>query len=72
MALLAMKRPPFVLLAFLLGGVPVFAAASSPEPVSGDVVLKDFRFAAGETLPEVRIHYRTTPTTTWSRRNTGS
>ncbi len=34
-------------------------AASFPEPVSGDCVLRDFRFATGETLPEVRIHYRT-------------
>ena len=25
----------------------------------GDFVLKDFRFASGETLPELRLHYRT-------------
>ncbi|MBL8201730.1 MAG: alpha/beta fold hydrolase [Chromatiales bacterium] len=35
------------------------AAAEYPAPVEGDFVLKDFRFASGETLPELRIHYRT-------------
>jgi homoserine O-acetyltransferase len=25
----------------------------------GDLVLRDFRFASGETLPELRLHYRT-------------
>jgi homoserine O-acetyltransferase len=35
------------------------AAAGSPEPAQADHVLRDFRFASGETLPEMRIHYRT-------------
>ncbi|HSL24153.1 MAG TPA: alpha/beta fold hydrolase [Vicinamibacterales bacterium] len=35
------------------------APAAYPDPVEGDVVLKDFRFASGETLPELRLHYRT-------------
>jgi homoserine O-acetyltransferase len=30
-----------------------------PAPVLGTYVIKDFRFASGQTLPEVRIHYRT-------------
>lgn len=30
-----------------------------PPVTEGDFVLKDFRFASGETLPELRIHYRT-------------
>lgn len=30
-----------------------------PAPVEGDYVIKDFRFRSGETLPELRIHYRT-------------
>ncbi|MBX7221482.1 MAG: alpha/beta fold hydrolase [Blastocatellia bacterium] len=30
-----------------------------PQPVESDFVIKGFRFASGETLPEVRIHYRT-------------
>jgi homoserine O-acetyltransferase/O-succinyltransferase len=33
--------------------------ADVPEPVEGDTVLKDFRFAAGGELSEIRIHYRT-------------
>ena len=35
------------------------AAAGYPAPVEGDHVLRDFHFASGETLPELRIHYRT-------------
>ena len=39
---------------------PVFALAISfPDPVSGDYVINDFRFTTGETLPELKIHYRT-------------
>src|SRR5262249_48401302 len=34
-------------------------AATIPEPVSGDYVIRGFRFASGETLPELKIHYRT-------------
>ena len=33
--------------------------APAPSPVEGDFVVKDFRFASGETLPELRMHYRT-------------
>ena len=33
-------------------------AASYPAPEEGDFVLRDFRFASGEVLPEVRMHYR--------------
>lgn len=35
------------------------AAASYPAPAQGDFLLKDFGFASGERLPELRIHYRT-------------
>jgi homoserine O-acetyltransferase/O-succinyltransferase len=34
-------------------------AADYPAPTEGDFVLRDFRFASGETLPELRLHYRT-------------
>src|SRR5438309_6714807 len=30
-----------------------------PAPVEGDYVIRNFRFHSGETLPELRIHYRT-------------
>jgi homoserine O-acetyltransferase len=34
-------------------------AADYPAPVEGDYIIRDFRFASGETLPELRLHYRT-------------
>ncbi len=30
-----------------------------PAPAQGDAVLRDFRFASGETLPELKLHYVT-------------
>ena len=35
------------------------AAAEIPPATEGDFVLRDFRFASGETLPELRLHYTT-------------
>ncbi len=34
-------------------------AAEYPAPVEADYVIRDFTFASGETLPELRLHYRT-------------
>jgi homoserine O-acetyltransferase/O-succinyltransferase len=34
-------------------------AADYPAPTEGDYTIRDFKFASGETLPELRIHYRT-------------
>src|SRR6201997_658601 len=47
--------------AFLLSS---FAAASVfpadyPAPTEGDYTIRDFKFASGEILPELRLHYRT-------------
>lgn len=56
-----MKRitAPLALLFLFLFLVSLVApAADYPQPKQGDVVLKDFRFTSGETLPELRIHYR--------------
>jgi len=37
-----------------------FASATDyPPPIEGDYAIRDFRFASGETLPELRIHHRT-------------
>ena len=47
------------LCAAMAGAHVVAHAAEYPEPVQGDHVLKDFRFASGQTMPELRIHYRT-------------
>lgn len=35
------------------------SAANYPPPKEGDFPIRDFKFASGETLPELRIHYRT-------------
>jgi homoserine O-acetyltransferase len=45
-------------LLFVLGNGAV-GAADYPAPTEGDFVLKDFKFASEETLPEARLHYRT-------------
>src|SRR5213080_4073615 len=34
-------------------------AADYPPPVESDYTVRDFKFASGESLPELRIHYRT-------------
>jgi homoserine O-acetyltransferase len=47
------------LLALLAAPAPTPALAAAPEPAAHDFVLKDFRFASGETLPQLRIHYYT-------------
>jgi homoserine O-acetyltransferase len=45
---------------FLLLSAPARAAAPAyPQPVEGDHVIRDFHFASGESLPELRQHYRT-------------
>jgi homoserine O-acetyltransferase len=34
-------------------------AVDYPAPTEGDYTIHDFKFASGETLPELRLHYRT-------------
>ncbi|HUQ09841.1 MAG TPA: alpha/beta fold hydrolase [Steroidobacteraceae bacterium] len=51
-----MNRLLLLVLALFAMAVP---AADYPVPVEGDFVIKDFRFTSGETLPELRLHYRT-------------
>jgi homoserine O-acetyltransferase/O-succinyltransferase len=34
-------------------------AAEYPAPSEGDYTIRDFKFTSGETLPELRLHYRT-------------
>ena len=43
----------------ILGYAAVPSAAQQPAPVEGDFIIRDFRFKSGETLPELRLHYRT-------------
>ncbi len=48
-----------VLGVLLLADARVACAADYPAPTPGDFVLRDFRFTSGESLPELRMHYRT-------------
>ncbi len=34
-------------------------AVDYPAPTEGDYTIRDFKFSSGETLPELRLHYRT-------------
>ncbi len=46
-------------LTFFLAAISQSYAADYPAPEEGDYVIRDFKFASGETLPELKIHYRT-------------
>ena len=51
------RRAALFLLAAIFTGA--LARAETPKPAEGDFVVRDFRFGTGETLPELKIHYRT-------------
>src|SRR3989454_11927573 len=48
----------FAFLLFLLAA-SFASAADYPAPTESDFTIRDFKFASGETLPELRLHYRT-------------
>jgi len=50
---------PITLLVLPILLTAVAGAADYPKPNEGDFALRDFKFASGETLPELRLHYRT-------------
>ena len=51
--------PPLLLaICSLLLAAARSQAADYPAPVEGDFVVRNFRFSSGESLPELRIHYR--------------
>ena len=54
-------NPTLRFLAFVLSIAPLNAlrAAEYPPPAEGDHVIRDFKFTSGETMPELKIHYRT-------------
>jgi len=54
-----MSRPFSVASALTLALLAGPAAAQAPAPAEHDFVIRDFQFTSGETLPELRIHYRT-------------
>jgi homoserine O-acetyltransferase len=43
----------------VLAAAAALAADGAGQPAERDVVLKEFSFASGETLPELRVHVRT-------------
>jgi homoserine O-acetyltransferase/O-succinyltransferase len=53
--------PSIRIIAFLLLIVSAGArgAADYSQPTEGDYTIHDFKFTSGETLPELKIHYRT-------------
>ncbi|MCJ7627446.1 MAG: hypothetical protein MUO50_03560, partial [Longimicrobiales bacterium] len=60
-----MHRKPLLLGAMLLLSAAFAPRAWAqdqvdyPAPVEGDYVIRNFEFRSGETLPELRLHYRT-------------
>jgi homoserine O-acetyltransferase len=50
---------PATLAALVVLAATAAHAADYPPPAEADFTLRDFKFASGETLPELRIHYRT-------------
>ena len=46
----------------LLGAASAAAAQPYPAPVEADFIAKSFKFQSGDTLPEVKLHYRTVGT----------
>ncbi|PYI98943.1 MAG: hypothetical protein DMF00_11815, partial [Verrucomicrobia bacterium] len=52
-----MTRVFVILLPILIASVA--SAADYPAPTDGDFTIRDFKFQSGETLPELRLHYRT-------------
>jgi homoserine O-acetyltransferase len=54
------RRIAFVLLvAALVASRSTAQPRTFPTPVEGDYLVRNFRFASGETLPELKLHYRT-------------
>jgi homoserine O-acetyltransferase len=45
--------------AHLALAAPALAAEAYPPPQEADFTLRNFAFASGETLPQLRLHYRT-------------
>src|SRR5262245_26078762 len=54
-------NPTIRILVILLSAlVPSIASAADyPTPTESDFTIREFKFKSGETLPELRIHYRT-------------
>ncbi len=58
MPFLRVLRGSYLSIFLFCGALPA-QAAPYPEPVQGDFFVRDFHFASGEVLPELRLHYFT-------------
>jgi homoserine O-acetyltransferase len=54
-----MMTAALVLATILLQSPGAAQAPQTPQATEGDFVIRDFTFNSGETLPELRMHYRT-------------
>src|SRR5215472_9319105 len=54
---LAVRPLAVVLLVMIVLAAPPTVAADYPAPREGDFVVHGFKFASGQSLPELRIHY---------------
>jgi homoserine O-acetyltransferase len=54
--MMSITRTSCILLLFLAATAD---AADYPPPTERDYTIRDFKFGSGETLPELKIHYRT-------------
>ena len=52
-----MRHPAVLLFSVFLGAAA--RAAESPVPNDNDFIVHNFKFTSGETMPELRLHYRT-------------
>ena len=55
--MIALLRATFLAVSFVI--VNAAAAAVYPAPNEDDFIARDFKFTSGETMPELRLHYRT-------------
>ena len=49
----------FAPLFLVMAAVTLASAADYPTPTESDYLIRDFKFTSGESLPELRLHYRT-------------
>jgi homoserine O-acetyltransferase len=54
-----MNKPLLASVLLILIAFAPVSAAPYPAPAEGDFTIHNFQFASGETLPELRLHYRT-------------
>src|SRR5437879_5920991 len=52
-------RTRTAIIALLLIAAAHASAAEFPRPAQADYTIRDFHFRDGQTLPELRMHYRT-------------